>query len=140
MLKSLSRTQPPLSPVGPFPQESSSSLSGEARVAAQPEPGCHRRLPGRWLLGCSSITQGLVCCMGKINPGSQARVWWKAEGLMVGLPAAKPCVKKQADRPGRPVPDPVAGIRDAEPFSPPSPAPAQPWLGSWCHVATGQGG
>lgn len=47
---------------------------------------------------------------------------------MASLSAAKPCVKKKAGWPGKPVPDPVAGIRDVELFSPPSRAPAQPRL------------
>lgn len=68
---------------------------------------------------------------------TRAQVWWEAEGLMARQSAAKPCVKKKLAGPGKCVPDPMAGIRNVEPFSLQSPAPAQPWLGSWCHVAEG---
>lgn len=79
-------------------------------------------------MGAPASPRAWATADGKIDPGSQARVWREVEGLMAGLSAAKPCVKKKAGWPGKPVPDPVAGIRDVELFSPPSRAPAQPRL------------
>lgn len=59
---------------------------------------------------------------------------------MASLSAAKPCVKKSLLARKATVPDPVAGIRDAEPFSSPSPAPAQPCRGCWPGRVSWDGG
>lgn len=64
-------------------------------------PGWHARLLGRLPSETSRllvprVPQHWAAVEGKIDRGSLARVWQEVEGLMAGLLAAKPCVKKKS--------------------------------------------
>lgn len=109
--------------------------------------GCHRRLPGCWFPGCPIIARGLGCCGGEDRPGFPSTGLaggGRVNGRPIGCQAMCEKIKKPAGQESlSQIPWQELGMRSLSPLHHLlrlSPGWGGGGLGSWCHVAAGQGG